>query len=105
MNQRISALIALLLSLCLLCGCSGASTEEFRDLITNQETPADEPEQDEPTPEMAADTVLQDLETLEVLHLGYQESYGLNPFTTESLCNRAITNLLYEPLYVVYEFC
>ena len=60
-----------------------------------------EDEDDEPAPEMAADAVLQEIQSLEVLRLGYQESYGLNPFTTVSLCNKAIMGLLYEPLYMI----
>lgn len=105
MNRRICPLIALLLSFCLLCGCSSISTDDLKDFITGEETQTETepeaPEEDEPQQEMAADVVLQDVEALEVLHLGYQESYGLNPFTTESLCNRTIMNLLYEPLYLV----
>lgn len=104
MKQRLYRFVALLLALMLLCGCSGVSTEGIRDFITGQEsevTPEEPVDEEEPTTEMAADTVLQDVEALDVLHLGYQESYGLNPYTTESLCNRAIMSLLYEPLYVV----
>jgi len=104
LKHRLFALIALLLCLCLLCGCSDSGFS-FSDLTSHltpdepEETPAETP--DEPQKEMAADAVLEHTETLDVLRLAYQESYGLNPFTTVSLCNRAITSLLYEPLYQV----
>ena len=108
MKQRLFALLALLLTLCLLCGCSSLSSDDITEFLTGEsqteeETPAEEeaPEEDEPQQEMAAEAVLQDVESLEILHLAYQESYGLNPFTTVSLCNRAIIPLLYEPLYLV----
>lgn len=104
MKQRLVSLLLLLLALCLLCGCSDISTMDITSFLTGEETVIEEPveeEDDEPMPEMAADAVLQDVEALDVLRLGYQESYGLNPFTTVSLCNRAIMCLLYEPLYVI----
>lgn len=109
MKQRFSALLALILALCLLCGCSDLSKEDIAGYITgdssSDDTASDAPQstdaQDTEENTMAAETVLRDIEDLEVLHLAYQESYGLNPFTTESLCNRAILSLLYEPLYLV----
>lgn len=104
MKQRLRFLPTLLLALCLLCGCSRISDFDITSFLTGEEMLEEAPiekEKDEPMPEMAADAVLQDVETLDVLRMGYQESYGLNPYTTVSLCNRAITCLLYEPLYVV----
>ena len=107
MKSRLILLLALLLTITLLCGCSKISGEAITEFITGEEAEPEEvpeelPEADaEQEPEMAAEAVLQDVETLEVLRLAYQESYGLNPFTTTSLCNRAILPLLYEPLYLV----
>ncbi len=100
--KRLFALLALLLALNLLCGCSGKSVAEFlTGEEQTQETPDEEASAEEPEKEMAAEVVLQDIADLEILRLAYQEQYGLNPFTTQSLCNRAITSLLYEPLYLV----
>lgn len=106
MKQRLIALTALILALCVLCGCSNLSGEAIVEFITGNKPVVEDPEEtpgqeEEPKKEMAAETVLQDIETLDVLRLAYQESYGLNPFTTVSLCNRAILPLLYEPLYRV----
>ena len=99
MKQRLLALTALLLALCVLSGCSNLSGNTIVEFITGEKPVVEEPEQteepeEEPKQEMAAETVLQDVETLDVLRLAYQESYGLNPFTTVSLCNRAILPLL-----------
>ena len=103
MKRRLILLLALLVALSMLCGCSDISSFDFASFLTGEETILEEPaeEDDEPAPEMAADAVLQEVQSLEVLRLGYQEAYGLNPYTTVSLCNRAIMCLLYEPLYVV----
>jgi len=107
LKQRLFALTSLLLVLMMLCGCSNLSGETIAEFLTGEETTAEEPpveaepESDTPGQEMAAEAVLQDIESLEILRLAYQESYGLNPYTTVSLCNRAIIPLLYEPLYLV----
>lgn len=106
MKQRILSLLAMLLALCLLCGCSNLTGETITEFITGEkptteEVPPEEETPEEPEQEMAAEAVLQDVKTLDTLRLAYQESYGLNPFTTVSLCNRAILPLLYEPLFLV----
>jgi len=106
LKQRIQSLMAILLALCLLCGCSGITGDTITEFITGEkpaveQTPAEDQSPQEPEQEMAAEAVLQDVESLEVLRLAYQEQYGLNPFTTVSLCNRAILPLLYEPLFLV----
>ncbi len=98
-----TTLTALGLSLCLLTGCSSASGDWFT-FFTGEETQVEAPAETPSTekqPEMAQDAVLEETETLDVLRLAYQKSYGLDPFTTQSLCNRAILPLLYEPLYVI----
>ncbi len=104
MKKSIRALI-LSLCLCLLCGCSDERLSNLTSFLTGQEPAQEEPAQEEPAPEekpeMAADTVLETVEAPEVLRLAYQEAYGLNPFTCESLNNRTIFSLLYEPLFVV----
>lgn len=96
-------LLALALSVSLLTGCSVTPSDWF-SFLTGEETQTEDPateQQLEKAPEMAQDAVLEETESLDVLRLAYQKSYGLNPFTTESLCNRAIFSLLYEPLYLV----
>ncbi len=104
MKKRFCAILALVLSCSLLTGCSntGFSLKDLATYLAGQEV-EQEPEitEQEPEKEMAAESVLESTEYLDVLQLAYQESYGLNPFTTESLCNRAILSLLYEPLYLV----
>lgn len=109
LNKRKYSLVSLLLVLCLLCGCSDMDWSSFTSFLTQEEPdaganaqedlPAEEPSQEEQ--EMASSTVLEEIESLEVLRLAYQSAYGLNPYTTVSLCNRTILSLLYEPLYVV----
>lgn len=108
MNQKIRALIAMILALTLLCGCSGVSMEQIGSFLTGKdveeaETIAEETESDnaEEDQTMAAEAVMNQAEAPEVLQLAYQEEYGLNPFTTVSLNNRTILSLLYEPLFVV----
>lgn len=107
MKHRLLALFALLLALLMLCGCSNFSGEAIAEFITGEEREPEAPteetpeESDAPQQEMAQEAVLQDIEALDVLRLAYQESYGLNPFTTISLCNRAIFPMIYEPLYLV----
>ena len=100
MKHKLLALVCMLLSLSLLTGCS------FSEFIsgTSLTDPSQKNEQDQ-TPEvqqeMASEAVMNEAQTPEVLQLAYQEDYGLNPFTTESLNNRSILALLYEPLFLV----
>lgn len=105
LNKRGYAFAALLLTLCLLCGCSNVNLSSVTAFLTGEEQTESEPQPVEETPpeetEMAADTVLEEIQEFEVLRLAYQAEYGLNPYTTVSLCNRTILSLLYEPLYLV----
>lgn len=106
MKHKLLALIALLLALTLLTGCSGISMEQIGSFLTGEqieeEAPAedetDEPEEDQT---MASEAVMESAAAPDVLRLAYQEEYGLNPFTTVSLNNRTILSLLYEPLFLV----
>ena len=104
LNKRGCALTALVLSLCLLCGCSNVDFSRLTSFLTGEEqteTVQETEEAPQEAQEMAADTVLEEIEELEVLRLAYQAEYGVNPYTTTSLCNRTILSLLYEPLYLV----
>ena len=103
MKRNLLSLLALILALSLLCGCSMEQLDEL--LSSNQagavqtpQEPSDEKTEDR---EMAAESVMNLAEAPEVLQLAYQEEYGLNPFTTVSLNNRTILSLLYEPLFMV----
>lgn len=103
--MRLLRIFALLLALALLCGCSFDSTQ-VSDYLTGQDPSVQEPapaeDEEETVPgSMASDTVLEDVERLDTLRLAYQESYGLNPYTNTSLCNRTILSLIYEPLFQV----
>ena len=104
MNQKIRGLIALILALTLLCGCSmdqleGLLSSTEAGATTQKQDPSENEAKEEQT--MAAESVMNQAEAPEVLQLAYQEEYGLNPFTTVSLNNRTILSLLYEPLFVV----
>lgn len=103
MKKKLQALTAMLLALTLLTGCSDLSMEKIGSFLTGkeieEEAPKKEPEQK--PQEMASEAVLNEAEAPDVLRLAYQEAYGLNPFNTASLNNRAILSLLYEPLFVV----
>jgi len=112
LKRYLVKLTAIVLSLLLLSGCSGISMESIGDFLSGSnaeesETPEPEitPEQDTAEPdekqEMAAESVMSAAEAPDILRLSYQESYGLNPFTTVSLSNRTILSLLYEPLFLV----
>ena len=107
MKRRLLALTALLLSLTLLCGCSGFSMEKIGAFLTGkseaemQPSTPDKPEEEAPQQEMASEAVMNEAEAPDVLQLAYQQEYGLNPFSTVSLNNRTILSLLYEPLFVV----
>lgn len=105
--KRFFSLVALLAALSLLAGCSAdLSLDKIAAFLTGQsqeEAPeADTPPAEETPPEeMASETVLTEVEAPDSLRLAYQPSYGLNPYTCESLANRTIFSLLYEPLYQV----
>jgi len=108
MHKRILALAA---AFCLLCGCSDFDSSKVADYLTGQkeETHQEEtPQQAEtettpetPQQEMAADTVLEGVQTLEVFRLAYQPAFGLHPYRNTSLGNKAVLCLLYEPLFAV----
>lgn len=70
---------------------------------TERETPPDDASEAQETPsdEMASETVLTEVDTPDTLCLAYQADYGLNPFVSESLANRAVLSLIYEPLFQV----
>lgn len=98
--------LTLLLALVLLCGC-GLDGAQVSDYLTSQDETqqtsqpqADSP-QELPGESMASDAVLEDVQRLDTLKLAYQETYGLNPYTNASLCNRVILSLIYEPLFQV----
>jgi len=111
MRKRIMALAA---AFCLLCGCSDFDGSKLADYLTREESqqeqttpqPEEQPEEtqqpdDLPQQEMASETVLEGVETLETLHLAYQPSFGLHPYSNTSLNNKTVLCLLYEPLFVV----
>ena len=106
--KRFFALAALLLALSLLAGCSDRlSLDKIGAFLTgkSQEEQPEEaetpPVEETPPEEMASETVLTEVEAPDVLRLAYQPDYGLNPYTCESLTNRVIFSLLYEPLFLV----
>lgn len=106
--KRFFALAALLLALSLLAGCSDRlSLDKIGAFLTgkSQEEQPEEaetpPAEETPPEEMASETVLTEVEAPDVLRLAYQPDYGLNPYTCESLTNRVIFSLLYEPLFLV----
>lgn len=106
LKHRILSLIALLLALALLSGCSGISMEKIGSFLTGRDVEAEvaeaEPEESaDSQPTMAAEAVMNQAEAPEVLRLAYQEESGLDPFSTVSLNNRTILSLIYEPLFVV----
>ncbi len=103
MKQKLLALSALLLSLTLLTGCSDFSMEKIGSFLTGKEIETESAQKEPPKEEqeMASEAVMNEAEAPDVLRLAYQETYGLNPFTTASLNNRAILSLLYEPLFVI----
>ena len=107
MRKRILAMAA---ALCLLCGCSDFDGSGLAEYLTGEETKQEQQEelqQETQTPEelpqqeMAAETVLEGVETLETLHLAYQPAFGLHPYENTSLNNQTVLCLLYEPLFVV----
>lgn len=106
MAQRLSSLLALVLALTLLTGCSTEQLTAFlsgSDTAETQEaeTSAEDAPVETPSDEMASETVLTEVETPDTLCLAYQPAYGLNPFVNESLANQAVLSLLYEPLFQV----
>lgn len=109
MKQTICRLLALLLCLCLLTGCDG-DFSRFTEFLTSQEDKEpSQPEQEEDdtqTPpeedrDMASESVLEELESLETLRLACQTEYGFHPYSSVSVCNRTVLSLLYEPLFLV----
>lgn len=106
LRYRLCALIALALTMALLTGCSSISMEQIGSFLTGkeiEETPAEPAEDQEQTDQqtMAAEAVMNQAETPDVLRLAYQEDSGLDPFSSNSLNNRTILSLIYEPLFVV----
>lgn len=103
MKQKLLSLCAMLLTFTLLTGCSDDSMNKIGSFLTGKEIETEEKTEEQPQKEseMASEAVMSEAEAPDVLRLAYQESYGLNPFTTASLNNRAILSLLYEPLFVI----
>lgn len=81
-------LIALVLALCLLCGCNTDAPEA---------TEAPPPTEAEPTETQAPIAVKEHDE----FGLSYLHEYGLNPLTCTATVNRALFSLMYESLFVV----
>lgn len=97
MKRKFCSLVASVLVLSTLCGCSLFSGTDLIDPAVQEEKQEEVPQ----TQQMASEAVMNEAEAPEILQLAYQESYGLNPFTTVSLNNRSILSLLYEPLFIV----
>ena len=97
MKQKFIAAISLVLAVSTLCGCSLFSGTDLIDPAAKDE----KPETSTHTQQMASEAVMNEAEAPDVLQLAYQEDYGLNPFTTVSLNNRAVLSLLFEPLFAV----
>jgi len=99
-------LLCLLLALVMLCGCS-FDGKQFSDYLTGQNSQKDPVPENPETPDdkdnqgMLSDSVLEDVDRPDTLRLAYQESYGLNPYTNISFCNRTILSVIYEPLFKV----
>ena len=103
MKRKLLSVLALLLALSLLCGCSMEGLNAYfsgtqAGAVEQSPSASEEPDQEQT---MAAESVMNQTEAPDVLKLAYQEDYGLNPFTTVSLTNRTILSLIYEPMFVV----
>lgn len=109
MKQKLCAVLALVLLLGALCGCSKLDlswfTSKFKtDSQLAQEQPSDAPQTPADDPQQASNGTAVATEVyseLDRFGLAYQAGYGLDPFNCLSLCNRVIFSFLYEPLFVV----
>lgn len=109
MKQKLCAVLALVLALAMLCGCSNIDLSWFTSRFKTesqleQEAAGIEPEtpvsseSSEPQGTAVATEVYSELDHF---GLAYQMGYGLDPYNCQSMCNRIIFSFLYEPLFVV----
>jgi peptide/nickel transport system substrate-binding protein len=110
MKKRLPALLALLLALCALAGCSGQgmtwlrNTFQPKDEKTKaQEQAAQSVQSSQASSSQGRVTAVTDAapEKLTSFGLAYQTDYGLHPYNCKSLNNRVILSFLYEPLFAV----
>lgn len=106
MKKKLTALLALTLALCLLCGCSGADLSWFTDKFRTQEqieAAQKAAESGEEGSEEQQTTAIKTeiLSEVESFGIAYQREYGYDPYNCESLNNRVLFSLIYEPLFAV----
>lgn len=109
MKKKISFLLALVLLIGTLSGCSGHSvdmswlTDRFKD-ITSENGDVDSPasdSSDESSDSAPVSPITETSNELPNYGLAYQSEYGLDPYNCLSLNNRVILSFLYEPLFAV----
>lgn len=106
MKQKLRAILALALALCLLCGCSKLDLSWFMDQFKTEEQLEHEAEQTPDAPETddapnGTAVTTEVYSELSSFGLAYQPDYGLDPFDCQSMCNRIIFSFVYEPLFVI----
>lgn len=85
MKQKWTRLLALVLAAAMLAGCGAASVEEAPVEIAGEQPDRQQEEETAMEPE--------------VLRVAYEAGETLNPYSTQSLQNYYVTQLLYDPLY------
>lgn len=104
--KKLLTLTALVLCLCLLCGCTTLATSEWMqtlfpvgdETVAAQQTGSVDDEEEE---EEVRHVVTETFTALEAFGLAYQPDYGLQPYNCQSLNNRIIFSFLYEPLFAI----
>ena len=106
MNRKTRALIALTLTLSMLCGCSSPAVSAWIQKLypaADETVAAQQAEgvNTQKTEQTLTAVVTETYQALESFGLAYQPDYGLQPYNCRSLNNRVIFSFLYEPLFAV----
>lgn len=100
--KRLTALVALLLAMMMLCSCSAIS-EYVTEALHGDETETEEEPQEDPQPTVSMEPIAIQTESDRLFGLAWDQEQSFNPLFSESLNNQNLMGLVYEGLFALGE--
>lgn len=100
--KRLTALVALLMAMMLLCSCSAIS-EYVTEALHGDETETEEENREDPQPTVSMEPIAIETESDRLFGLAWDQEQSFNPLFSESLNNQNLMGLVYEGLFALGE--
>lgn len=100
--KRLTALVALLMAMMMLCSCSAIS-EYVTEALHGDETETEEENQEDPQPTVSMEPIAIETESDRLFGLAWDQEQSFNPLFSESLNNQNLMGLVYEGLFALGE--